>query len=448
LTSQNIKIKRIYYIFKKIRVMKKTVNKMKSMKNKFLFIPIIIVFFAFTPSEFNHFFINAAKIAKKSVVSILVYKKVNSNGYLKYKKIANASGTIITKDGFVVTNYHVVSKGNIFKIITADGKIYTVSLLKKGKFFLSDIKTDIALLKINSQQKFIPIRFSNSNRLEAGEWVLAIGNPYGLRQSITSGIVSFKGRDNVGFTDIEDFIQSDVSINPGNSGGPLINLKGAMVGLNTAIRTVTGGYQGISFAIPSNIIKQVYYELRRFGRVRRGWLGFIIKENKLDGGCVNVISVLKNSPAAKSGIKKGDLIVSVDGIGVHTVSKMIKLVGKKSVGSFLEVKIKRNGRFLKKRFILREKNEYKKIAHTIREIYRFYGFEIDENSSTGSPVVADIAPNSIIYGLKKGDIITFLNGQKISNLENLIKIFYKSGKKISKIEILRDSEYYEFILDN
>jgi serine protease Do len=181
----------------------------------------------------------------------------------------------------------------------------------KDRRFLADLKTDIALLKIDNTEKeiFPTVRFAPSGNLQEGEWVLAIGNPYGLRQSITSGIISSTGRDNVGFVDIEDFIQSDVPINPGNSGGPLVNLYGEMVGMNTAIRTVTGGYQGISFAIPSRIVEHVADELISHGRVRRGWLGFLAREKRQAGKGitteVEITSIIKDSPAEKTVYRRG-----------------------------------------------------------------------------------------------------------------------------------------------
>lgn len=178
---------------------------------------------AFGPDELNRHFILAAAHAKQSVVHIVIYNRYFRDNRELYRKVANASGTIITRSGYVVTNYHVVAKGSFYSITTSDGRVFDSVPIRKGKMFLADVKTDIALLKIDNREgaNFVPVTFPTGNSLKEGEWVIAIGNPYGLSQSITSGIISSTGRNNIGFADIEDFIQSDVSINPGNSGGRL-----------------------------------------------------------------------------------------------------------------------------------------------------------------------------------------------------------------------------------
>ncbi|NLV68783.1 MAG: trypsin-like serine protease, partial [Spirochaetes bacterium] len=237
------------------------------------------------PGSFNEYFIRASTSVKPSVVNIIAYQKKFREGKVRLLRVSYGTGTIISSGGYVVTNYHVVKKGEYFRIICSDGSNYEISKFEDGSSFHADLKTDLAVLRIdsNSEKSFTPIKFADSNNLNEGEWVIAIGNPYGLKQSITAGIVSSKGRDNIGFSDIEDFIQTDVSINPGNSGGPLVNLYGEMVGINTAIRSASGGFQGISFAIPSNIVRQVCQDLIAYGRVRRGWLGFIARETSSSG---------------------------------------------------------------------------------------------------------------------------------------------------------------------
>ena len=197
---------------------------------------------------------------------------------------------------------------------------------------------------------------------------MAIGNPFGLRLSITSGIVSYKGRSNIGFVDIEDFIQTDVPINPGNSGGPLINLKGKLVGINTAIRTDSGTYQGVSFAIPSNIIKFVCSELIKHGRVRRGWLGFLVKEKKFHNpnyySKIKIMSIIKNSPAESIGMEEGDIIKKINGTKINSIAKLIKIIGEKQVGSNISIQIERNNKIHKFNITLREKKQY----HIIRKL--------------------------------------------------------------------------------
>jgi serine protease Do len=403
--------------------------------------------------DLNERFINAAAGAKPAVVNIIIYKEsddTNRNKDRNLSKIGFGSGTVISSKGYIATNYHVLKKGSFYQIILYDGKECQVLPFPDGDLFIADEKTDIAILKIDENEisHIKPIPFEESNELSEGEWVIAIGNPFGLRQSITCGIVSSKGRSDIGFADIEDFIQTDVSINPGNSGGPLINLNGKLVGINTAIRTRSGGYQGISFAIPSKIIKQVCSELLKYGRVRRGWLGFLAQERQISSGgerkLLEVISVIKNSPAETSGIQKGDIIKEIDGKGMSTLGELINFVSNKPIGSELNIGISRDGKIYKYSLILREKDAYKKIQSVLENIFLTYGIELDMNSITGDVVISYLSPMGIAYqsGLKKGDIILSVNGAAISSLEDFIKVYNKNKKLISKLEISRNKNQY------
>jgi len=398
--------------------------------------------------NFNNQFINAAMRAKPSVVNIIIYNKSIQNGKSNFSKLGYGSGTIISENGYIVTNYHVVKKGNYFQIIQYDGNECKIKLFSNGKYYIADKKTDIALLLLEEANYIQPILFEDSNNLSEGEWVMAIGNPYGLRQSISSGIVSSRGRNDIGFADIEDFIQTDVPINPGNSGGPLINLQGKLVGINTAIRTISGGYQGISFAIPSNIIKQVCSELIRFKRVRRGWLGFLAREKKIfnagENYLVEIISVIKNSPAAISGIQKGDIIKKIDGERIYSLGKLVKSIGNKHVNSQLKILISRDGELHEFQLTLIEKQVYQKIQKGLDRLFTLYGIEVDENVRTGDIVISYLSPMGIAYqnGLQKGDLIKSLNGKNIYTLKNFIKLFFKFKSNISIIEIYRNSTLY------
>ena len=376
--------------------------------------------------EFNSYFINASAIVKPSVVNLISYEK-NSN---RLTKKSYGTGTIISRNGYIVTNYHVVKNGSYFKAVTSDGKSYDMKTFSNGKFYVSDYKTDIAILKIDNSDGsiFSPIKFGDSDLLEEGEWVIAIGNPYGLRQSITAGIVSSKGRNNLGFTDIEDFIQTDVSINPGNSGGPLINLKGEMMGINTAIRSGTGGYQGISFAIPSNIVAQVCHELIEYGRVRRGWLGLIAREREFISGSekkiVEIISVIRNSPSDIAGIVQGDIIKEIDGVKIDSLGSLTKMIGNKKTGSRIQITLSRNGKIIDINLTLREKDEYEKIQNEIYNLFQIYGIEVDEDSASGKIVVTYVSPSSPFKYLEQGDIIISINYKKIETLEDFF-LFHK-----------------------
>jgi len=406
------------------------------------------------PGEINRYFVNASGIARISAVNIMVYKKEIQKGGQVLVQTSYGTGTIISGNGYIVTNHHVVKKGDYFKVVSTSGTLYETVRFSNGEFYLSDLKTDLALLKIdnNSRESLIPVKFGDSNMLNEGEWVIAVGNPYGLKQSITAGIVSSKGRDNVGFTDIEDFIQTDVSINPGNSGGPLVNLYGELVGINTAIRTASGGFQGISFAIPSNIVKQVCSDLLAHGRVRRGWVGFIARERNLsgrEGGAVEIISVIKNSPAELAGLKQGDIIYEIDGMKVDSTGSLVKIVGNKQIGSRVKIAVSRSGKLYDVNIILREKDEYTRIQKELAHFFRIYGIEIDEDAISGTVVISYISPNySLNRDLVRGDNIISLNGFRISSLEDFIDKFKESGRRTNVMEISRDSVIYRIDLSN
>jgi len=404
--------------------------------------------------EFNRAFVDAAGKSKNSVVNIIIYK--SERGKLHDAKTGYGSGTLVTRTGYLVTNHHVVRKGNRYQVILPDGRETEPKLLRDGVYYLADEKTDLAVMKIEvAGADLDPVTFDDSDELREGEWVIAIGNPYGLRQSITAGIVSSTGRSDVGFTDIEDFVQTDVPINPGNSGGPLINLRGNLVGINTAIRTVSGGYQGISFAIPSNIVKKVSSELIHHGRVRRGWLGFLAREKRYHAGgersAVEIISVIKGSPAQAAGFIPGDLIREVDGKEITTMGGLVKIVGNTPVGETLKITVAREGHLREFDLKLREKTIYRKIRRQIHDLYGRYGIELDENARTGETVISYLSPLKEGYhnGLKRGDIVLSLNGKTADSMERFLGIYAKSGNRISRIDLQRGENRFtvEFIHD-
>jgi len=401
------------------------------------------------PSEFNRYFISASGIAKPSVVNISAYEKKGRDSGGKLVRVSYGTGTIISKHGFIVTNYHVVKKGDYFRAVCSDGKTYDMQLFDNGRYYISDNKTDIAVLKLDNRDGtvFNPIKVGDSNLLNEGEWVLAIGNPYGLRQSITAGIVSSKGRDDIGFTDIEDFIQTDVSINPGNSGGPLINLRGEMVGINTAIRSGSGGFQGISFAIPSNIVRQVCTELTEFGRVRRGWLGLIARERDLsnngDKKIVEIVSVIRNSPSDTAGIRQGDVIKEIAGKKIESLGTLLKLIGNMGIGSKLHITVSRNGKIHDIALVLREREEYERMRSDLYYLFQSYGIEVDEDSLSGRIVVSYISPRTPYREIEQGDIIISVNSRKTESIDEFLEQFRRSGRRIDTVEVMRDSGIYE-----
>ena len=270
----------------------------------------------------------------------------NADGPREHKQASLGSGVIIDNSGYIITNNHVVKDADEIKIKLSDGREF------KGKVIGTDQKTDIAVIKINSDH--LPVlRIGDSDRLKVGERVFAVGNPFGLNQTVTSGIVSATGRANMGIADYEDFIQTDAPINPGNSGGALVNIRGELIGINTAIFSTSGGYQGIGFAIPSNMVQNVMKSLIKNGKVVRGWLGvsaqsltpeiakqFGLKEQ---GGAL-VGDVVEGSPAEKAGLKRGDLIIKYDGKPVNDPAQLKNMTASTPVGKEVLLHIVRDGK--------------------------------------------------------------------------------------------------------
>ncbi len=263
----------------------------------------------------------------------------------EYKQSGLGSGVIVDKDGYILTNNHVVKDADEIIVKLSDKREF------KGKVIGADPKTDLAVIRIDNGDLPV-VRIGNSDDLKVGETVIAIGNPYGLSQTVTSGIVSAKGRANVGIADYEDFIQTDAPINPGNSGGALVNIKGEIVGINTAIFSTSGGYQGIGFAIPTNMAKAVMKSLIKEGKVTRGWLGvsiqpvskelaehFKLKEQR---GAL-VAGVIRDSPAEKAKLERGDVIVRYDGRDVDGPDNLRNMVAATLPDSKVEIVVLRDG---------------------------------------------------------------------------------------------------------
>ncbi|MBI5847973.1 MAG: DegQ family serine endoprotease [Nitrospirae bacterium] len=264
----------------------------------------------------------------------------------EHKSSGLGSGVIVDKDGYILTNNHVIKDADEIKVKLSDKREF------KGKVIGTDTKTDLAVIKIDSNH--LPVlRIGDSDRLRVGETVIAVGNPFGLNQTVTSGIVSATGRANVGIADYEDFIQTDAPINPGNSGGALVNVKGELIGINTAIFSTSGGYQGIGFAIPSSMAKAVMDNLIQKGKVVRGWLGvsiqpvtpdlakqFNIKDDK--GALVG--DVVEESPAEKAGIQNGDVIIEFDGREVTDPASLRNNVAATPPGKKAAIKVMRDGK--------------------------------------------------------------------------------------------------------
>ena len=259
---------------------------------------------------------------------------------------AQGSGFIISPDGLIMTNNHVVGGADKVTVRLHDGREFTAKVVG------TDPPTDVAVIKIDAND--LPVaQLGDSDKLEVGDWVLAIGNPFGLSHTLTAGIVSAKGRSGIGLADYENFIQTDAAINPGNSGGPLVNLDGQVVGINTAIFSRSGGYMGIGFAIPINMAKQIRDQLVENGTVTRGQLGVYIQDltddlaqsfGLKDSKGILISKVIEDSPAAKAGLKQGDIVLKADGKPVGKVNEFRNGIAMTAPGTVVRLDILRNGK--------------------------------------------------------------------------------------------------------
>ena len=406
---------------------------MKYLKN-------FLLLLLFTSSSiFSNDISSAAKKAKESVILITVFSSKIINGKTVYYKTGYGSGTVISSKGHVITNYHVVKKGDYYIATLSDGTETEFEKFTSGNYFRFDYETDLALMKLK-HGNYIPIELADSSNSSEGETVIAVGNPYGLRHSITSGIISSMGRCDIGFSAVEDFIQTDVPINPGNSGGPLINLNGQMIGINSAIRTSTGSFQGISFAIPSYIVKKVAEDLLLYERVRRGWIGILVKEEfESDKRNVKIISITSGSPADIAGLRKGDLIKEADGILINSKGSLIRLIKNKNIDTELFLTVSRNGILLDKKIFFSE-NIADKNMHNDK-IRKKYGFSVSKDSD-GVPVVSDVSSFSKIESLEIGDSIIAVNGKKTPDMTTFLKRMKIYSYKIESVIIKRGTEHY------
>ena len=359
----------------------------------------------------------------------------------KRKASALGSGFIIDAKGIVVTNNHVI-KGAEDILVRVEGD--TEYIEYKAKVIGADPLSDIAVLKIESSDKFVPVKFGDSDKARIGDWVIAIGNPLGLSGTVTSGIISARNR-NIGLSRYEDYIQTDASINQGNSGGPLFNMEGDVIGINTAILGREGNI-GIGFSIPSNSAKKVIDQLIEFGETKRGWLGVRIQQvtkeiadvEKLDEprGAL-VASVAENSPSDKAGVKAGDIILEFDGTNIKEMTELPKIVAQTEVGKTVEVKIWRNKKELTKKITLGRletsedfMSERKETDHNISEIeslkitVRILSTKDIEDrklpKNTSGLVITGIKKDSpVINYLRVNDIIIEAQKNKIKSIEDL-----------------------------
>jgi len=363
----------------------------------------------------------------------------------KRKEFALGSGVILTKDGYIVTNYHVVSGATKIIVKTHNGKKYTAKLIG------SDPKTDLAVIKIEAKNLH-PVTIADSGKVKVGDIVLAVGNPFGLGESVTNGIISGLNRTSIGLNAYENFIQTDAAINPGNSGGALVDLKGRLIGINSAIISRSGGNNGIGFAIPSNMMKFVVTSLVTKGKVVRGYLGVMIsnidpakaKLYGIDHG-VLINKVEPNSAAEKAGLKPGDIIVAVDGEEVKNAGELRNKIAFKGAGSKVTLKIYRNGKYITVTATLKALKTKKE---AVEDIETLKGVTLAQEKN--SVKIADIDPDSYAakMGLQKGDEIlrikTIKTGKwvKVRSIEDVKKLLKDLDKGDALVEVKRKKELF------
>ena len=378
------------------------------------------------------------------------------------------SGFIIKENGTVITNNHVIAGADDI-LVKVNSKEY------KAKVIGADPYMDIAVLKMETKDKFTPVSFGDSDKARVGDWAVAIGNPFGLGGTVTAGIISARNRD-INLTRYDDFIQTDASINQGNSGGPLFNLKGEVIGINTAIIAPgQSGSIGIGFAIPANAASNVIDQLMEFGETKRGWLGVRIQEvskeiaeveklKKIEGALV--ASVGENSPADKAGIKAGDIILEFDGKKIDTMRTLPKVVANTKVGKSVQLKIWRNKKLITKRLTLgrlESSEEFKekksKIVPKDKEIdiLKITVRDLTEQDiksrnlkegSTGA-VIVDIANRSpLINLLSVNDVIIEVQKKSVKDTSDLNKIvsdIFKKGEKTLLLTVINKNNQRNYL---
>ena len=365
-------------------------------------------------------------------------------------QISAGSGVIVNaRLGHVLTNQHVVKDATQIVVTLKNGRQLEAKLLG------ADIGTDIALLEVEPDN-LNAIRFADSDQLRVGDYVLAIGNPFGLGQTVTSGIVSALGRTGLNVEGYEDFIQTDASINPGNSGGALVNLKGELVGVNTAIIGPAGANVGIGFAVPSNMARAVMAQLAKYGEVRRGRIGLTTQDltpqasnalgSKPGHGAV-VLEVAPDSPAAKAGIRPGDVVLSVNGRAVRSSADLRNQIGLAAVGDTQEFRVVREG----KELVFRAKVESSKppVTRGLETVPEMGGATVGTLESNGDPeavAVLDVAQGTAAYqhGLRAGDVIVAVNRGKVRTAAELAAALKRPGRAV--LSVVRGDYVFGLVL--
>jgi serine protease Do len=378
------------------------------------------------------------------------------NPHQRHEQQGVGSGFVISTDGYILTNNHVVENADQITVKMADGKEY------KGKVVGRDPKTDLALVKIDGAAGLEALKLGDSDTLRVGNWVVAIGSPFGLDQTVTAGIVSAKGRA-IGSGPYDDYIQTDASINPGNSGGPLLNTSGEVVGINTAIYSQNGGNVGIGFAIPINMAKEIATQLKEKGHVARGWLGTVVQKItpelaksfglKEESGAL-VSQVAKGGPADKAQIETGDVIVEFDGKKIADSSDLARTVAATPAGKVVTVKFMRKGDGLDRQVTVgqlaqkeavTDVSPHRPLGMTLQsltpEIARGLGLKSDEGVAITGVVPGSPAEKA---GLRTGDVILQVNRESVKDLENAMEMIEKAKDQETILLLVERGENTHF----
>jgi len=365
-------------------------------------------------------------------------------------QVGTGSGVIISPDGHIITNNHVIAGSDEISITLNDNRVY------KAKLIGTDESTDIALLKIDAEEELPSIQFGDSDNAKVGEWVLAVGNPFNLTSTVTAGIISAKSRDLSG-RNSQSFIQTDAAVNPGNSGGALVNAKGELIGINTAITSQTGSYIGYSFAVPSNIARKIIEDIIEFGDVQEGVLGVSILNrnspeaverglNQIDG--VYISGVEDKSGAAKSGIKAGDIIKKLDNIEVSKFADLKGYLKSKRPNDIINVQVLRNDE-LKTFPVKLSKSDLTSIDFIEMELSNLPS-QLKKKYNIDKGVMVTDSENVFLYkrlGISRGTIITGINDLDINNVEDIARFKQRYGNdvidNIEKLKYITDSSMEE-----
>jgi serine protease Do len=376
------------------------------------------------------------------------------------------SGVIVTKDGYILTNNHVVDNADEVKVTLQDSREFTAKVIGR------DPKSDIAVIKIDAND--LPtVPMADSDKVEVGDIVLAIGNPFGVGQTVTTGIVSATGRGNLGIEDYEDFIQTDAAINPGNSGGALVDIEGRLIGINTAIFSRTGGNQGIGFAIPSDLARNVMDSLIKYGHVTRGYLGVMIqdvtpglaKEFKLKEPTGALVGeVVPNGPADKAGLKNGDVVLEYNGKHVPDSRRLRLAVGETKPGTTVPVKILRDGANKTLEVTVKQLPGSEQLAQnntpeskdngtlngvTVSDLDQQTRQELKVPNSVKGVVITEVQSDSPAAeaGLKQGDVIQEINRHPVKTAEEAVRMTENTKDKVTLLRIWSNGGSHYVVVD-